>query len=110
VSVWHRLREILSAWYLEIQARASDGAAPHADETGRRVNGKTHWSWCLTPAEVTVCVIDRSRGSPALKRFFTKEFAGALVTDFRAAYNAVARARKPKCLPQLLPGLKRTQH
>lgn len=110
VSMWHRLREILRAWYLEIQAQALNSAVLHADETGWRVNGKTHWLWCFTAIDVTFYMIDRSRGSPALKRFFTKEFAGVLVTDFWAAYNAVVSAAKQKCLPHLLRDLKRTQH
>ena len=55
-------------------------------------------------------MIDRRRGSPALKRFFKKEFAGVLVTDFWGAYNAVVCARKQKCLPHLLRDLKRTWH
>jgi transposase-like protein len=110
VQMWHRLREILFAWYLEIQAQALDSAVLHADETGWRVNGKTHWLWCFTSTDVTYYMIDRSRGSPALKRFFKKEFAGVLVTDFWGAYNAVVCAHKQKCLPHLLRDLKRTQH
>ena len=34
VQMWHRLREVLLAWYLEIQAQALDSAVLHADETG----------------------------------------------------------------------------
>lgn len=110
VSIWHRLREILLAWYREIQARALDSAVLQADETGWRVNGTTHWLWCFTTGDLTYYMIDRSRGAPALKRFFKKEFAGVLVTDFWAAYNAVVCARKQKCLPHLLRDIKRTQH
>jgi hypothetical protein len=110
VSMWHRLREVLLVWHLEIQTQALDSGVLHADETGWRVNGKTHWLWCFTTTDVTDYMIDRSRGSPALKRFFTKVFAGVLVTDFWAAYNAVACAGKQKCLPHLLRDLKRTQH
>jgi hypothetical protein len=110
VSMWHRLREVLFAWYLEIQAQALQGAVLHADETGWRVDGKTHWLWCFTSTDVTYYMIDRSRGSPALKRFFKAEFAGVLVTDFWGAYNAVVCARKQRCLPHLLRDLKRTQH
>ena len=73
-----------------------------ADETGWRVNGTTHLLWCFTTTDLTYYMIDRSRGSPALKRFFKKEFAGVLVTDFWAAYNAVVSAKKQKCLPHLL--------
>jgi transposase len=110
VSMWHRLREVLFAWYLEIQAQALDSAVLHADETGWRVNGKSHWLWCFTTKDLTYYMIDRSRGSPALKKFFKKEFAGVLVTDFWAAYNRVVCARKQKCLPHLLRDVKRTEH
>ncbi|HMB04028.1 MAG TPA: IS66 family transposase [Isosphaeraceae bacterium] len=110
VQMWRRLREILLAWHLEIQAQALNSAVLHADETGWRVDGKTHWLWCFTTADLTYYMIDRSRGSPALKRFFKKEFAGVLVTDFWAAYNAVVCTHKQKCLPHLLRDLKRTQH
>jgi transposase len=110
VSMWHRLREVLFTWYLEIQTQALDSAVLHADETGWRVNGKTHWLWCFTSTDLTYYMIDRSRGSPALKKFFKTEFAGVLVTDFWGAYNAVVCAHKQKCLPHLLRDLKRTQH
>src|SRR5512147_131980 len=110
VQMWHRLREVFLAWYLEIQAQALDSAVLHADETGWRVDGTTHWLWCFTTAELTYDMIDRSRGGPALKKFFWEEFAGVLVTDFWAAYNAVVAARKQKCLPHLLRDLKRTRH
>jgi hypothetical protein len=108
--MWRRLREILPAWYLEIRTRAPDSAVSHADETGWRVNGATYWLWCFASKDVTYDMIDRRRGSPALKRFFKTEFAGVLVTDFWGAYNAVVRARKQKCLPHLLRDLKRTHH
>ena len=79
VQMWRRLREILLAWYREIQAQALDSAVLHADETGWRVNGTTHWLWCFTTTDLTYYMIDRSRGSPALKKFFKKEFAGLVV-------------------------------
>jgi transposase len=110
VQMWRRLREILLSWYLEIQTQALQSAVLHADETGWRVDGKTYWLWCFTTDSLTYYMIDRSRGSPALKKFFGKEFAGVLVTDFWGAYNAVVCAHKQKCLPHLLRDLKRTQH
>ena len=110
VQMWRRLREILLAWSLEIQAQALDSVVLHADETGWRVQGKTSWLWCFTTTDLTYYMIDRSRGSPALKKFFKKEFAGVVVTDFWSAYNAIVCARKQKCLPHLLRDLKRTQH
>ena len=51
-------------------------------------------------------MIDRSRGSPALARFFKDEFEGTLVTDFWGAYNKVVCARRQVCLVHLLRELK----
>jgi len=52
----------------------------HGDESGWRVDGKTHWLWCFTTPELTSYLIDRSRGGPVLAKFFLAEFAGTLVT------------------------------
>ena len=106
IQMWYRLQAILFAWYLEIQAQALDSAVLHGDETGWRVNGKTHWLWCFTTTDLTYFMIDRSRGSPALAEFFKEEFAGTLVTDFWGAYNKVVCVRKQKCLVHLLRELK----
>lgn len=110
IQMWYRLQEILFAWYLEIQTQALDAAVLHADETGWRVSGKTCWLWCFTTADLTYYMIDRCRGSPALRRFFQKHFAGTLVSDFWGAYNAVACAQQQKCLPHLLRELKKVDH
>ncbi len=54
-------------------------------------------------------MINRSRGSPALLKMFIKEFAGALVTDFWGAYNALACASRQKCLVHLLRDLEHVE-
>lgn len=81
----------------------------HADETGWRVNGKTHWLWCFTTPRLTYYMIDRRRGSPALAEFFTEEFAGTLVTDFWGAYNFVQVGARQTCLVHLLRDLKNVE-
>ena len=52
-------------------------------------------------------MIDESRASPVVKRFFKKSFCGKLVTDFWGSYNAVVCAGKQKCLAHLLGDLKK---
>src|ERR1700744_3331161 len=47
-------------------------------------------------------MIDKSRGSPALQKFFTAAFKGTLVTDFWAAYDSVSAGDNQKCMPHLL--------
>ena len=77
----------------------------YADETGRRVEGKTWWRWCFRTADATYYLIDHSRGHPAWDRFFAEEFNGVLVADFWAAYDAVSRLH-PNCWPHLLREVK----
>jgi transposase len=109
VQQWFRLQEILFPWYEQLQQEALHSAVLHADETGWRVNGKTHWLWCFTTPRLTYYMIDRRRGSPALAEFFTEEFAGTLVTDFWGAYNFVQVGARQTCLVHLLRDLKNVE-
>jgi len=109
VQMWYRLQAILYVWYEEIQEQALRSAVLFADESGWRVDGKTHWLWCFTSKNLTFYMIDRSRGSPALQKFFIEEFAGTLVTDFWGAYNAVVCALRQTCLAHLLRELEHTE-
>ena len=100
--MWQRAAEILSAWYEQIAREALLSATLHADETGWRVNGATHWLWCFANGRVCHYVIDRSRGSPALRKFFAEAFQGTLVTDFWPAYDSVWAGDRQRCLAHLL--------
>jgi hypothetical protein len=84
VQMWYRLQAILHGWYEQIQQQALPSAVLFADQSGWRVDGKTHWLWCFTTRSLTYSMIHRSRGSPALK-FFVEEFTGTLVSDFGGA-------------------------
>lgn len=109
VHMWRRLAQILHAWYEAIHDEALESAVLNADETGWRVNGKTHWLWCFATSESSWFLIDRSRGSPALRQFFTQEFDGTLVSDFWGAYNAVECASRQKCLVHLFRDLEHVE-
>lgn len=109
VQMWQRLQELLYGWYEQIQQEALQSAVLHGDETGWRTEGKTHWLWCFGNEHLTYYLIDRSRGSPALAKFFVQEFAGTLVTDFWGAYNAVSCAARQTCLVHLLRELEQTE-
>jgi transposase len=108
IQMWYRLQELLFEWYQQIRIEAMQSAVLHGDETGWRVDGKTNWLWCFSNPDTTFYMIDRSRGSPALLKFFTTEFEGTLVTDFWGAYNAVACADRQMCLVHLLRELEQT--
>jgi hypothetical protein len=105
LQMWYRLQEVLYPWYQQLQAEALASAVLHADETSWRVAGKTHWLWCFANVGLTYYMIDRSRGEPALRKFFVEEFQGTLVSDFWGAYNAVVCAARQGCLVHLLRDL-----
>jgi transposase len=109
VQMWYRLQTILFAWYEQIQREALNSAVLFADETSWRVVGKTYWLWCFATQDATYYIIDRSRGSPALAKFFIQEFGGTLVSDFWGAYNAVVCAFRQKCLAHLFRELEHTE-
>lgn len=107
IDAWQRLAGIFEPWYDQIGEAVKRGGTLHADETGWRVNGRTHWLWCFTTPSATYYMIDRSRGSPALTKFFTETFDGVLVTDFWSAYNVVECAARQACLPHLFRELEK---
>jgi hypothetical protein len=104
---WQKLATTLKPWHEEIGEMIKKSGVLHADETGWRVNGKTFWLWAFTTKNGTYYVINKSRASPVVLKFFKKAFAGILVTDFWGAYNAIVCAGKQKCLAHLLGDLKK---
>ena len=102
VAIWQRMASELEPWYEQIGEEAKRSAHLHADETGWRVNGQTHWLWCFTNPRCCYFMIDPSRGSPALLKFFTEDFDGVLITDFWRAYEWVNAAERQYCLVHLL--------
>jgi hypothetical protein len=103
---WQRIAEILSPWYDAIAQEARDSAVLNVDETGWRVNGKTHWLWCFTTPDLTYYHIDPSRSGNVLDEFLAESFDGTLVSDFFSAYNVVTTERQ-LCLVHLLRELKK---
>ena len=97
ISMWHRLGEVLTPWYQQIADAARRSAVLCADETGWRTNGLTCWLWCFASRDACYYRIDRSRGGPALAKFFTETFDGVLVHDFWAAYDAIGAPEDHQC-------------
>jgi transposase len=89
VDLWHRTAGALLPWYERIGQEARTSATLHADETGWRVDGDTHWLWCFANHANCYYMIDEGRGEAALKRFFTEAFKGVLIHDFWAPYERV---------------------
>ena len=87
--LWRRVAEVLVPWYERIGREARASATLHADETGWRVNGRTHWLWYFCNHKNCYYMIDAGRGGAALKSFFTEAFEGVLIHDFWRPYGSV---------------------
>jgi transposase len=102
VDGWHRLGAALLPWYEQIAEEARASAVLHADETGWRVEGQTHWLWCFTTGKACYYLIDKSRGAVALHKFFIEVYQGTLVSDFWSSYDRVFAQDNQRCIPHLL--------
>jgi transposase len=85
----------------ELLQRLRDSPVVQGDETGWRINGQTAWAWCFRDPKLALFLIDRHRSGDVLVRVLGESFAGTLVTDFYAAYNAL-QCPKQRCLVHLL--------
>jgi hypothetical protein len=77
----------------------------HADETGWRLSGITHWLWCFATQTICYYLITPGRGSPVVKNVLGVLFKGILITDFFGAYNQITALAKQKCFYHLFTEL-----
>lgn len=84
---------------LKIGLRTS--VAVYADETGWKIGGRGAWLWVFTEVEITVYVIEMSRGHAVAEEVLGKDFEGTLVSDCFLAYDPL-ECRKQKCMLHLL--------
>lgn len=102
---WKNLALHLEPIYDAIGKTVADSAVLHGDETGHRINGITHWLWAFATKSFCYYVIDRSRGSPVVKKVLGKIFHGVLVCDFWGAYNKLCALAKQRCFYHLFTEL-----
>ena len=102
---WKNLASILEPVYNDIGQKIAQSAVLNADETGWRINGVTHWLWCFATKKFCYYVIDRSRGSPVVKKVFGTIFKGILICDFWGAYNKIIAVAKQRCFYHLFTEL-----
>jgi transposase len=94
---WKNLARLLEGGYEGIRQQVRTSAVLHADETGWRINGITHWLWAFATSQCCYYLIDRHRGTAVVKAVLGTVFPGILITDFWGAYNALEALAKQKC-------------
>ena len=91
--------------YDDLKTNLRDEASLHADETGWRVDGKNAWLWSFSSSNLSVYVIDQSRGGKVVNDVLGATFNGVLHSDFYGAYHEIDSI-KQKCWAHLLRDLK----
>ncbi|MFH1672301.1 MAG: IS66 family transposase [Pseudomonadota bacterium] len=104
---WRNLAATVRPIYDEIGEKIQNTAVLNADETGWRISGITHWLWCFASDSWCYFVIDKSRGSPVIKRVLGKLFEGVLICDFWGAYNKISTLATQRCFYHLLTELEK---
>jgi len=104
---WARLAQYLTPYYHQIEQHVRCAATLHADETGWRLNGLTHWLWAFCSERFVYFLIDPHRSSAVVGRVLGECFDGFLICDFYAAYNRVEAWAKQRCLFHLFAELRR---
>lgn len=102
---WVNLANTLEPVYNTIIKDISNSAVLNADETGWRINGRTHWLWCFTTNKQCYYLIDRKRGSPVVKKVLGIIYKGILICDFWSAYNKIKTLAKQRCFYHLFTEL-----
>lgn len=107
LQAWRVVADYLQADYEEIIEVIRRAGVLHADESGWRVNGASHWLWCFCTQTEAVYVIDESRGGAVAREIIGECFDGTLVVDFYAGYNACTVGGTQYCIAHLLREFKK---
>jgi hypothetical protein len=102
---WKNLALLVEARYDQIGREIAQSAVLHADETGWRLNGRTHWLWCFSNRILCYYLITPGRGSPVIRQVLGELFSGILVCDFWGAYNKISALAKQRCFFHLFTEL-----
>lgn len=102
---WMNLARLLEPRYRDYAAQIAQSAVLHADETGWRLNGRTHWLWCFATRTISYYLITPGRGSPVIHQVLGQFFRGILICDFWGAYNKIGALAKQRCFFHLFTEL-----
>ena len=98
-----RLHDALGSWEEAAAAHLLERPAPHADETGFRVDGRTQWLHVLTDGALTLKFLHRKRGREAIDEIgIIPRYTGTLVHDCWASYLGYDQCRHQLCGSHLL--------
>ncbi len=94
-----QVSQAFGVYYKELQRNIIEAAVKHADETGWRINGKSHWLWIFINKEIAIYLIHKRRSSKVPVCFLRNQKNKIVVNDRYSAYNVLAE--KSECSLQI---------
>src|SRR3989344_4829581 len=104
-----QVAQAFGSYYKELQQKIRDAAVKHLDETGWRINGKSHWLSIFINKEVALYVVRKQRSSSVPIKVLGKQKDKFIVNDRYNSYNVLAKKTKCKlqiCWAHLLRNVK----
>lgn len=98
----HRTADQGTHLYEDLRDKIRAADVVHGDETHWRIDGKSAQLWYAGNTQVSFFHADPSRGSDVAVSIFGSAFAGNLVADSYAGYNAINPKRRQACLAHLI--------
>ena len=77
----------------------------HADETGWKIAGSSHWLWAFVNQKLALYKVRKSRGRKVPEEILSPQYQGTVIADFLSAYNKAGGSRQ-RCLVHLLREMK----
>jgi len=81
----------------EARSAVQQADVVNMDETGWREERRRAWLWTAVTAELTMFLINRSRGGAVVEALLGAEFAGVVGSDRWSAYNRFPAERRALC-------------
>jgi len=98
----HRTAERGTNLYEDLRNKIQAAETAHGDETHWRIDGQGAFLWYAGNERLGLFHADRSRGADVAVSIFGSAFAGGLIADGYAAYNAVNPKHRKTCLAHLM--------
>ena len=91
--------QAFGTYYGGLKQKIRAAAVKHVDETGWRVDRKSHWLWIFINKEIAIYIIHKRRSSKVAIKVLGNQENKFVVNDRYSAYNVLAE--KMKCSLQI---------
>jgi hypothetical protein len=88
--------------YDDLRDKIRTSSLLHLDETSWRLDGLGAWLWYAGNADIDYFHIDRSRATEVIAAILGDDFAGDIVSDSYAVYDAIMARWRQTCLAHII--------